>query len=291
MDRAHLQLALFPVLPGRTPPQRSERLGYGYALRLVDGPALEDADPLLDAFGAQIDRVAPDSDDDRVLQSEAFAPGRRLRLLPEPLRDDAIDEVGVWDYDGVSRAGTIAGSTASRVCAALDHGLTLAAIALWEERSVVDDRRVRLKVLVYAPQFVSVADAPPPALPRTSRPTRRRLVLFADDGGDLRWWDPGAAGGPVDTHSLPVSDELGLALSRLRKGYERLRGTDDDVEGGFDQLEHTWQRESLDEQAHALWLRARTELGRRFVIGFLGRGMERPQWSPSVDVEDDDIPF
>ena len=35
------------------------------------------------------------------------------------------------------------------------------------------------------------------------------------------------------------------------------------------------------------------ELGRRFAIGFLGAGMERPVWSPAAleKADDSDIPF
>lgn len=269
-------------------------MGGGYTLRLVDGPALDDADPLLGAFGASVGWLVCDDEDDRVLQSEAFDPGRRLRLLPEPMREDATGSVAIWDAEGVARAGTLEGATGERASAALDHGLTLEALALWEERSVIDDRRERLKLLIFAPSFVAVDEAPPPLLPHSARFARQRVVLFADEGGDLRWWDPSAAGGPVDALALPVSDELATELARLQKSFGRLREdartSEDDDLFGFDALEHSWQRDALQERTHALWLRARSELGRRFVVGYLGPGMDRPLWSPSAD-PDDDIPF
>ena len=117
---------------------------------------------------------------------------------------------------------------------------------------------------------------------------RPRLVLFADGSGDVRWWDPSGSGGPVDVDAVPVSAELRAALERLREDYAALHaraavGADD----GFDRLDQSVEREGLEEDARELWLRARHELGRRFAIGFLGRGMTRPIWSPDA-LEDDE---
>jgi hypothetical protein len=293
MMSARLRLALSPVLPARTAPRGSTRIAGGYVLRLVDGPALDDGDPLLGVFGACAAWLTCDDDDDRVLQGVAFDPGRRLRLLPEPLREEPGETVAVWDAEGVTRAGTLEGAAGERASAAVDHGLAVEAVALWEERSVIDDRRERLKLVVFATPFVEVEEAPPPLLPRSAPAVRQRVVLFADEGGDLRWWDPAAAAGPVDAEALPVSAELAAELSRLQKSYRRLRGNAESAEDdvfGLDELERSWQRDALQEHAHALWLRARSELGRRFVVGYLGPGMERPLWSPGPG-PDDDIPF
>lgn len=54
-------------------------------------------------------------------------------------------------------------------------------------------------------------------------------------------------------------------------------------------MESDWEREALQSRAEALWRRARSELGRRYAVGFLGAGMRRPLWSPAeLDDEDDD---
>ena len=57
-----------------------------------------------------------------------------------------------------------------------------------ERRAEIDDRRLALEVLV-ASGVVSIDHD---ASTRFSRPkvkARRRVVLFADEGGELRWWD------------------------------------------------------------------------------------------------------
>ena len=57
----------------------------------------------------------------------------------------------------------------------------------------------------------------------------------------------------------------------------------------FDSMEPAWGHEALQTKAQALWRRARSELGRRYAIGFLGAEMRRPLWSPDeLDDEDDE---
>jgi len=49
------------------------------------------------------------------------------------------------------------------------------------------------------------------------------------------------------------------------------------------------ERVGLEEDARELWMRARRELARRFAVGYLGRGMTVPAWSPEeLDADDDD---
>lgn len=114
-----------------------------------------------------------------------------------------------------------------------------------------------------------------------------QLVLFADGSGDVRWWDPSGSGGPVDIEAVPLSVELGEALERLREESADLcTRAVVGAEDGFDRLDQRFEREGLEEEARELWLRARRELARRYAVGFLGRGMTRPVWSPD-DLDDE----
>ena len=228
--------------------------------------------------------------EEEALQHECFDPGRRVRLEPEPFKPHDPDAVGVWDPEGLRKAGELPGNTDAAVTAALEQGLPMEALVLWEERERLDRRRTGLTLLVHSPAFVAVEGLD--ALVYTPPPVagRPRLVLFADGSGDVRWWDPSGSGGPVDVDAVPVSDELREALERLREDCAELQaraavGADD----GYDRLDQRAEHEGLEEDARELWLRARRELARRFAVGFLGRGMTRPMWSPDeLDADDDD---
>ena len=287
-----LQLALDPVLPIRAPGSGEKTLGSGYRLRLAGGAALGDDDPLLGVFGAEVSWVT--IEEAEVLQSESFDPGRQLRLLAEPLTEYGSDEAGVRDPDDVRQAGTLRGDIGLKVCAALEHGLPMSAVSVWEERTLLDHRRARLKVLVYSPALVDVAPAPPP-VERSSRGSRRRLVLHAGRGGDLRWWDSTATGGPVGVDELPISEDLAAGFESLCSDYlAASRQTVSSADDGFDRLERSWTLEALEAEARELWARARQELGRGHVVGFFGAGMTKPIWTPGEDEdedEDEDFPF
>ena len=94
----------------------------------------------------------------------------------------------------------------------------------------------------------------------------------------------------MDVDAVPVSTELREALERLRQDFGELHArTTVGADDGFDRLDQSVERQGLDEDARDLWLRARRELARRFAVGFLGRGMTRPVWSPDeLDDDDDD---
>ncbi len=281
MANVPLSLALEPVLASRAPRAGGSTMGHGYRLRLPNGPAVEDDDPLLRAFGAAVDWL--EHDDDEPLQLDVFDPGRSLRLAGEPFGEEA----SILDAEGIRCAGTIGGDAGAVACAALEHGLPIEALALWEQREVADDRRCALRLVVYSPALVEVSHRSA-TYSRPARPTRRRVVLFADSAGDLRWWDPAANGGPIDVDELPLSVELATAFVNLRAEYAGL--VEANTQEGFARLDHNWTREALEEDARALWLRARSELGRRFSVGYLGPDMQRPIWQPETE-EDDEIPF
>jgi len=282
-------LTLHPLLPLRARRHR-RTLDLGYQLRLVDGPALADDDVLLDAFGAFVVPLVGDDHDAEALQHEAFAPGRRLTLLPEGVDRDGDAVVGVWDADGIRRAGVVPYEKAAVVAAAAQAGLTVAALVLREERAVLDDRREDLTLLVHAPAIVRVdvpADDELHVRPRPS--VRNRVVLVADGSGELRFWDPAGRGGPIAVDELPLSSELVAEFRRLSAAFDRVAAQADDVPADpMEGVEREWLRVSLESRTQALWEQARTELGRSYAIGLLARGMSRPVWDTHEADEDDD---
>jgi hypothetical protein len=287
-----LHLALEPLLPTRTP-NGGGWFEYGFHLRLPDGPRIDRADPLLAAYGARVVTVAIHADDDEPLQDAGFDPGSIVRLVPDT-GDDGDAEVGVWDADELRLGGSLIDRAAEIVTAAVDCGLEQTAIVLTEDRAADDDRRNGLDLVVFHAGFVEIDVSAAASFERPARRSRPRLVLVADGRGDVRWWDPSASTGPIAADALPMSAELRRDLEGLRASYEELADSAGEARG-FDRIDMSIERYSLNERATALWKRARTELGRRFAIGFLGAGMERPVWSPSElsddDEDDDGIPF
>lgn len=285
-----LRLALHPLLPTRTTGHNSW-FEYGFQLRLPGGPLIDRGDPLLSAYGARVTTIAVHTDDDEQLQDDAFDPGSAVRLVPDP-GDDGEPEVGVWDRDELRRAGSLLDRPAAITEAAIEVGLEQTAIVLTEDREAGDDRRSSLDLLVFHPAFVEVDTAAALEFTRPSRAKRPRLVLVADGKGDVRWWDPSASTGPIAADALPMSSELRRELQRLRAGYEELADGASEARG-FDRIDVSIERSVLNDRAQAIWKRARTELGRRFSVGFLGAGMDRPVWSPAEldDDGDDEIPF
>ncbi len=287
---APLRLALEPLIPTRTSGHRTW-LEYGFQLRLPDGPLVDRGDPLLAAYAARILSVVIDEDDDEQLQDDAFEPGSLVRLVLESADEP---QLGVWDDDGLHRAGCLSDRSALIAAAAMEYGLAQSALILTEDRTPEDGRREGLDLLVFHDAFVQVDTAAVAGgFLRPERQVRPRLVLVADGTDDVRWWDPAATAGPIAADDLPMSADLTRAMQRLRAGYADLQQEDGDERRGLERFEAALDRHTLDEQAAALWRRARAELGRRYAIGFLGTGMERPVWSPE-ELEDEyesEIPF
>jgi hypothetical protein len=84
------------------------------------------------------------------LQDEAFAPGRRLALVPEPANEHDPNAVAVWDAGRRLQAGYVPAGVAPELSG--DEQ----ALSLWEFRDG-DGRRVGLRVLV-APADARVQD-------------------------------------------------------------------------------------------------------------------------------------
>ena len=284
-----LRLVLEPRLPTRTT-SHNGWFEHGFHLRLPGGPVIDRCDPLLVAYGARIAAVAIHDDDDEQVQHDAFDPGSRVRLVPEPGGDP---EVGVWDSEGLRRGGSLLDREAEIIEAAIECGLSQSALVLTEDRTPQDDRREGLELLVFQDAFVEVDTTAAAGFDRPVRQSRRRLVLVADGTGDLCWWDPSGTAGPIAADDLPMSVDLTRAIQHLRAAYAELGQDGPSERRGFERFEAALDRDALDQQAAELWKRARMELGRRFAIGFLGAGMERPVWSPAEleKADDSDIPF
>jgi hypothetical protein len=78
------------------------------------------------------------------LQDDAFAPGRRLALVPEPENEHDPNAVGVWDAERRVQAGYVPAEIAPEVLG--DEQ----AVSLWEFRDE-DGARVGLRVLIAPP--------------------------------------------------------------------------------------------------------------------------------------------
>lgn len=112
----------------------------GYWLRdAATGQALSWKDPRL--LVIKVAGTSYRSDD---LQDDAFAPGRRLALVPEPDNKHDPDAVAVWDADRKLQAGYVPATFAPELRG--DEQ----AVALWELRDD-DGRRAGLRVLIAPP--------------------------------------------------------------------------------------------------------------------------------------------
>jgi hypothetical protein len=185
--------------------------------------------------------------------------------------------------------------TAARVAAALDHGLDVEALVLSEIRMRTDDRRCGIALLVYPPALVEVDIEAGGPLQRPKTRARARLVLIADDAAGLRWWDPSGTTGPMALDAVPVSASLAQDLRELASAFKNTRPGGDNWEDPdfFDDMEESWGRHVLDQRTRAVWDRVRRELGRRYAIGLMLKGMSGPAWSPEEfeSDADDDVPF
>jgi hypothetical protein len=74
------------------------------------------------------------------LADDAFAPGRRLALVPEPDNEHDPNAIGIWDEERRLQAGYVPADSTGRVPPGAQ------AVALWEFRD--GERRVGLRVLI-----------------------------------------------------------------------------------------------------------------------------------------------
>jgi hypothetical protein len=115
-----------------------ERGESGFWLRdAATGDALRWDDPRL-----RVVKLAGASYRADALQEEAFAPGRRLALVPEPENEHDPHAVGVWDAERRFQAGYIPAEVAPELRG--DEQ----AVSLWEFRDDEGGRRIGLRVLL-----------------------------------------------------------------------------------------------------------------------------------------------
>jgi len=118
--------------------------GRGFWLRdAATGDALRWDDERLARAGARVLHVAGASYREDALQDDAFTPGAKLELVPEPENEHDPNAVGIWDAARRLQAGYVPADTAPQLA------LPLQAISLWEWRE--GGRRVGLRVLVAPP--------------------------------------------------------------------------------------------------------------------------------------------
>ncbi|HEU5476832.1 MAG TPA: HIRAN domain-containing protein [Gaiellaceae bacterium] len=114
-----------------------ERGESGYWLRdAASGEAMKWDDPRV-----RVVKLAGASYRADALQDEAFAPGRRLALVPEPENEHDPNAVGIWDTERRLQAGYVPADVAPELRG--DEQ----AVSLWEFRSE-DGRRIGLRVLL-----------------------------------------------------------------------------------------------------------------------------------------------
>jgi hypothetical protein len=113
-----------------------ERGASGYRLRdaATEEPVRWEDDRV------RVVRVAGASYRADVLQNEAFAPGRRLELVPEPDNEHDPHAVAIWDAERRLQAGYVPADVAKELRG--DEQ----AVALWE--FVEGGRRIGLRVLI-----------------------------------------------------------------------------------------------------------------------------------------------
>lgn len=278
-----LHVALQPILPLRTPDAYSKAVLHGFHLRVANGPLVAPEDPLFRAFGVLVTTLDGVCEHDETVQHDSLDPGRQLELVVEP-DEHGCDLVAVWDVERLRRAGALPTESSDVAVAALESGLAYRVVALQEHRSRPDNRRTSLTVVLFAEDFVRLSRASARHYHRPDVKKRRRIVLVADGSPEIRWWDSAADKGPAETGDLPLSpllvDELSALRLTLDELHQKMR-----ISHEYELYELEMELDELDERGQALWRRARAELVRDYVVGFMGRGMRRPVWTPR-DLDD-----
>src|SRR2546427_9588268 len=100
-----------------------ERSGAGFRLRdAASGELVRGEDPRI-----RVIKVAGVSYRIDALQDDAFAPGRRLALVPEPGNEHDPHAIGVWDEERRIQGGYVPAETARGLVAGGWQG-----VSLWE---------------------------------------------------------------------------------------------------------------------------------------------------------------
>lgn len=112
----------------------------GFWLRnAATGEAMSFRDPRL-----LVVKVAGVSHRSDAIQDDAFAPGRKVALVPEPDNEHDPDAVGIWDADRRLQAGYVPATFAPELRG--DEQ----AVAIWEFRDD-EGRRIGMRILIAPP--------------------------------------------------------------------------------------------------------------------------------------------
>ena len=132
--------------------------GRGYELRDERDRPIRWDDRRLASTGITVLKVVGTSYRTEALQDEAFRPGSRLTLRPDPANEFDPHAVGVWDAGGRIQVGFVPREAAGEIAERLERE-SLDAWALWEWRDE-GGRRVGLRMLL-APSE-GLGELPPP---------------------------------------------------------------------------------------------------------------------------------
>jgi hypothetical protein len=132
--------------------------GRGYELRDERDRPVRWDDSRLAAAGITILKVAGTSHRAEELQDDAFRPGSKLNLRPDPANEFDPHAVGVWDAAGRNQVGFVPREAAGEISKRLEQQ-SLEARILWEWRDE-GGRRVGLRMLIAPPDVLS--GFPPP---------------------------------------------------------------------------------------------------------------------------------
>ena len=123
--------------------------GRGYELRDKRDRRVRWDDSRLAAAGITILKVAGTSHRAEELQGDAFRPGSKLNLRPDPANEFDPQAVGVWDVAGRNQVGFVPREAAGEISKRLEQE-SLEAWTLWEWRDE-GGRRVGLRILIAPP--------------------------------------------------------------------------------------------------------------------------------------------
>jgi hypothetical protein len=132
--------------------------GRGYELRDERDRPVRWDDSRLAAAGITILKVAGTSHRAEELQDDAFRPGSKLNLRPDPANEFDPHAVGVWDAAGRTQVGFVPREAAGEISKRLEQQ-SLEARILWEWRDE-GGRRVGLRMLIAPPD--ALGGLPPP---------------------------------------------------------------------------------------------------------------------------------
>lgn len=96
----------------------------------------------------------------------------------------------------------------------------------------------------------------------------KQLKLMAEYGGTVLWGVGAADVGPIDPHSLPLTDDLRAAIQRWADAYDRTLDTDYPEDAGFADPS---EQEAFEAEGMRLWRELQAQLGRDWSVVYHSR--------------------